>query len=331
MEVGTVLREMRSAAPPRAVDVMREAEERNWFRRYAHGQYIYLPPWVRLARCFQESIRRRAIERLGFEEWLFPRMVPQPALESFHLTQFAPDLLVQADAAGTYFLDPVQCVSIYQFLRGHEINREKLPLKIVECMGGWTWRNEKEAEMDGPFRAREFLRVEHVYFGSPAEVVRIRREVQDGLLELLKGWAISFQVVVGKGCMNLPYIEARQLAATNADDVPVHDIEVPIRGALRADPERESLKGSRHICLTDGAARERENDAFYLDSDEICGCSSEGDHLVASFNIRASDGLPVWSGCTGIGINRLVLAFLYQHGFDEARWPALEGYRQAAA
>jgi len=327
MKLGTVLREARLTTPPRGGEIMVEAQERGWIQPYARGQYIYRPPWVRLARCFQENIRRRAIERLGFEEWLFPRMVPKAALDSFQLTQFTPDLLVQADSAGTYFLDPVQCVSIYQFLRGRELDARELPLKIVECMGGWTWRNETDSDMDGPFRSREFLRIEHVYIGSPADVIRARRQVQDELLGLLNSLGMSFQVVVGKGCMDLPSIKARQLEATSSDDVPVHDIEVPIRGALRHEPDRDPLKTESHICMNDGETFERKNDAFYLDADEICGCSSEGDHLVSSFNIRAKDGSPVWSGCTGMGINRLVLGFLYQHGFDEKHWPDLENIR----
>jgi len=69
--------------------------------------------------------------------------------------------------------------------------------------------------------------------------------------------------------------------------------------------------------LLDGALVEETSDASYWDHDEICGCSVEGDHLTRDFGIVHSDRAPLWSGCCGIGLNRLVLALLYQHGFDE--------------
>jgi len=57
------------------------------------------------------------------------------------------------------------------------------------------------------------------------------------------------------------------------------------------------------------------------DFDEIGGCTIEGDHHLESFDIACDDGGPLWSGCCGIGLNRLAIGFLFQHGFDEAQWP----------
>ena len=57
------------------------------------------------------------------------------------------------------------------------------------------------------------------------------------------------------------------------------------------------------------------------DFDEIGGCTVEGDHHLISFDIRRDDGGPLWSGCCGIGLNRLAIGFLFQHGFDPSDWP----------
>jgi seryl-tRNA synthetase len=323
MELGTVLIEKHNPTPPRGGRVIEEAIARGWIRVFAQGQYVYTPRWTNLLRCLQDAIRRHALAELGFEEWLFPRVIPRQALDSFNMTQFAERMLLKG-GGGADYLDPVQCVSIYQSLRDTKIDVSVRPLRIVECLGGWTWRNETEETLDGPYRAREFLRVEHVYIGSPAVVTQTRRQVRDGLLGLLDRLGLSYQVVVGAACMELPSIKERQLAARQADDIPVQDIEVPIRGALRRDPGRDKLKNARHAKLDGHDLRELANDEFYLDTDEICGCSVEGDRLIKRFGIQASDGGELWSGCVGIGLNRLVLGFLYQHGFDSERWPDLE-------
>jgi len=288
---------------------------------FANGQYIYRGEWTRLVRRFQQLIVETA-RRAGFEEWIFPRLLPAAALESFELTQFAPELLVGARLDGECFLDPVQCAALYHSLRNSTLSSASLPLKLVECIGGWTWRHENAASLDGPYRSREFLRVEHVYIGTPDQVVHIRDRVREGLVALLDNLHIPWHVVVGRGCMDLPDIRARQLAAERACDVPVQDIEVPIRGTLKADPTRQPLSALHHEVAIDGRRVRRSNDTFYLDADEICGCSVEGDHLLRSFNI-AGDSAELWSGCCGIGLNRLVLAFLYHHGFDSASWPAV--------
>ena len=45
------------------------------------------------------------------------------------------------------------------------------------------------------------------------------------------------------------------------------------------------------------------------------------DHFGRAFAISLR-GAPVHSGCMAFGIERWVLAFLTQHGFDERAWPA---------
>jgi seryl-tRNA synthetase len=323
MELGTVLAEHQFSQPPLGGEVMAEAEKQGWIKRFNKGQFIYTRPWVELFRLLQGMILNRAINDLQFEEWMFPRIIPREALDSFKLTQFAKELLLQADPNGNTFLDPVQCVPLYYYLRGSELNSQSLPIKIVECLGGWTWRNEPEERLDGPYRAMEFARIEHIYIGTPAQVRQIRRAVQSGLTSLLTDIGLSWHLVVGKGCMDVPSVLRAQKEAVTADDIPVQDIEVPIRGALKDDGRDPNFKYASHYKLVDRTLYLRKNDSLYLDADEICGCSVEGDHLVRDFNIRCSDGQEPWSGCCGIGINRLVVAFLYQHGFNRANWPDL--------
>jgi seryl-tRNA synthetase len=324
MKYGTVLARRAPLEAPHAAQAMEEAVERGWISAFAEGQYVYHGRWATLVRLLQQELVARA-QRLGFEEWILPRYIPAAALDSFKLTQFAPDLLIPAGPDS--FLDPVQCVSFYHYLRGRTLRREDLPLRVVEVMGGWTWRAETPDTLDGPYRAREFLRVEHVFCGTREQVREQRRRVRDSLTELLTRLGVGWQVVVGHGCMDLPSLTDARENARGADDIPIQDIEVPIRGMLHRLPELPAPGTTSHDVLQGSGLVEEVSDSGYWDHDEICGCSVEGDHLTTDFNVVDEEGTPLWSGCCGMGLNRLVLALLYQHGFD-----AVEGVvREAIA
>jgi seryl-tRNA synthetase len=168
---------------------------------------------------------------------------------------------------------------------------------VVETLGGWTWRRERPADLDGAFRAVEFARVEHAWIAPPADAARIRNVVRDAAVAQLTELGLSVQTVVGEPCMPIDEIERRREEAQSADDVPVIDIELRVRP--QRDPDALTPK----------------------DFDEIGGCTIEGDHHLASFDIGREDGGPLWSGCCGIGLNRLIIGFLFQHGFDASHWP----------
>jgi seryl-tRNA synthetase len=306
MELGTILAHHKAAQPPAGGDVCKEAVERRWILPLTAGQYIYTSKWVALFRRLQCLIVERAKHELGFEEWIFPRLIPRQALDSFQLTQYRNDLLFYVGENGGRALDPVQCISFYDYLREKQIDSHILPLRIVECLGGWTWRNEKLEDLDGPVRSLEFARVEHVYLGTPEQVRHARRSVRNGLTSFLSELEISWQVVSAEGCMEIPSIVEAQRSATQDDEVPVQDIEIPLSASMPQNLSRPQWS-------------EEFDHAF--DLREISGCSVEGDHLTKSFNIRNANGESLWSGCCGIGLNRLMMGFLYQHGFDESRWP----------
>jgi seryl-tRNA synthetase len=299
MELFTILDRIMAPHRPVGGDVVAEALDRGWIRSFAPGQYLYGPEWTALTRTFQRSLLARAAE-LGFEEWLFPRLVPRTAVDDFRLTQFAPELLLSVDG-GREVLDPVQCLPLYHLLAGERLDTSTLPIKIVETMGGWTWRNEQPEDLDGPIRAREFLRVEHVWMAPLEDAVRIRAQVRDGVIGFLLELGLSVQVVAGEGCMDIPAVREKLEAATSMDDVPVLDLEIPLR-----PPSRE-----------DGTSPD---DPQPQDFEEISGCTVEGLHHLRDFRITG-DMPDLASGCCGVGLNRLVVGFLHQHGFDRGGWP----------
>lgn len=294
MKMSEIIEQTRVDAPAAGGEVSEEAIRRGWILPFAEGQFVYGPEWTVLLRQLQSMLLSRAAD-LGFREYVFPRLVPGSAVDNFRLSQFKPDLLWRAD--GERVLDPVQCLPLYHVLRGQRLPGTRLPLKVVETLGGWTWRRERASELDGAFRSIEFARVEHVWIAPPEETARIRNTVRDSVVAQLHELGLSVQTVVGEPCMPIEEIDHRRDAAESADEVPVIDIE------LRVRPEREP-----------GTITPR-------DFDEIGGCTVEGDHHLKSFDIARADGGPLWSGCCGIGLNRLVIGFLFQHGFDIQHWP----------
>jgi len=293
MREGDLLDSSLAQTPPCGGNLVQQAMDAGFIRFFAEGQWLYSGLWVQIFRCLQALYVSRVCQRIKFEEWIFPRVIPQEAMESFELTHYKPGMLF---GVGAYekqegfsgILDPVQCVPIYQHLRGQLLSPEILPLKIVECLGGWTWRNERSDGLDGPIRAREFARVESVFIGSPEQVRLLRNDVKNEITSLLDELELSWRVVVGVGCMEIPSLLQATEQARESGEVPVHDIEVLIG-------EDEWL--------------------------EIAGCTVEGDHLIDSFGICTEGEMGLWSGCCGIGMNRLLACLFLQHGFELSNWP----------
>lgn len=294
MRLSEVIEQRLVTAPAAGGEVTDEAVRRGWLLPFAQGQYVYGPEWTSLLRRLQGLLLARASE-LGFLEYLFPRLIPAEAVDDFRLSQFKPGLLWRAE--GDRVLDPVQCLAFYHVMRKRRFRPEQLPLMAVETLGGWTWRRERPEELDGAFRSIEFARVEHVWIAPSAEATSIRNTVRDSVVTLLGELGLSTQTVVGEPCMPIEEIDRRREAAASGDEVPVVDIE------LRVRPERQT-----------GVITPQ-------DFDEIGGCTIEGDHHLASFDVARDDGGTLWSGCCGIGLNRLTIGFLFQHGFDDTQWP----------
>jgi seryl-tRNA synthetase len=294
MQLSEVIEQRYVAAPPVGGEITKEALQRRWLLPFAEGQFIYGPEWTALVRSLQSTLLTTAAE-LGFREYTFPRLIPAEAVDNFRLSQFKPGLLWRADDQRV--LDPVQCLPLYHGLRGTSLPVEELPLKVVETLGGWTWRREQPQDLDGVFRAIEFARVEHIWVAPPEQAADIRSQVLAAVTANLAALGMSAQTVVGEACMPIEEIDQRREQARTAAEVPVIDIETRVR------PQRDP-----HTVTPQ-------------DFDEIGGCTIEGDHHLASFGITRSDGGPLWSGCCGVGLNRLAVGFLFQHGFNQANWP----------
>lgn len=292
MKYGQLLKCGKAQKLPSGGDFISQATSAGWLHSFAEGQWMYSGEYVQIYRHIQARYVQK-IRQLGFEEWIFPRLIPRCAFDTFELSHYRPKMLFgvgtfEENGKYLWMLDPVQCISLYEHLRENTLNVEDLPIKIVECLGGWTWRNETTDDLFGPMRAREFSRVESVFIGSPDEVQDLRKLVEQEILNFLTELQLNWRTVVGIGCMEIESLEQGMLQATTEDETPIHDVEV------------------------------------LIDADnwlEIAGCTVEGTHLVDRFAIKHKNNHLLSSGCCGLGFNRLLACLFLQHGFNTSFWP----------
>jgi seryl-tRNA synthetase len=55
---------------------------------------------------------------------------------------------------------------------------------------------------------------------------------------------------------------------------------------------------------------------------EFQNVSVNGDKYPKGFNVKLQSGEELWSGCSGVGLQRWAAVFLAQKGFDTDKWPA---------
>ncbi|MEM1824279.1 MAG: aminoacyl--tRNA ligase-related protein [Candidatus Nezhaarchaeales archaeon] len=311
------------------VDVASEAERLGWIKRFpGRGQWIFTAPMVGLLKVMRDLIIERVCKPLGFEEWMFPRLIPMSVLAKLssyveHLPEgmfyvcvpprdpsafdeykreyalkrvLRRDLLKEILGEPEYVLDAVQCPPFYQFFSGETVRLEDLPIKVYECMGGWTWRNEAGG-VEGLARTNEFWRMEMVYLGSPGDVVKIRDDVVSRVVELIdRVLELEWRIVVGAPFyLSSEEASKRRIDISSREKIPTIDVEcyLPYRG------EREK--------------------AEWL---EITAASVHYTHYISAFKIKEVKNREIWTGCVGHGLTRWATAFLAQHGFNIKDWPS---------
>lgn len=260
-----------------------------------------------------------------FEEYIFPRMVPEEVLaKTGWLTNhreeawlidpkrefiFEPDS--PAETAGLftkgssfpefpttplpYALDPIQCVSLYYALFNRTLKHSEWPIKAFEYQGGWSHRYEKSAS--GLLRGVEFLRLELVWIADQDQTIRLRTEVLkragQALQEQLQ---LKIHLAEGDSCFEEPELSTYEV---------LHELKDLVKLAQQAN--------SIDII------------AEYPDTQVEVASSGRHDSLPRRFQIQLQDetgkALDAWSGCLGLGLTRLAAVFLNTHGFDIEHWP----------
>ena len=261
---------------------------------FTQGQYVILPKGMKILNDLYMALQQYVVKPLNFEEVVLPKMAPVDTFKKASLVDF-PDgrprqsafpwewdqYLITAQPFGetegvkeTYILDPLQCTVFYQFFEGKTVDVSENPLKWYDRSGP-TYRNESLESLIPGVKQREFHRAEFVFLGTKDQVIRTRERALEQIESLCQSLQLNYRIVVGGSCHRLEDHEVRE--PTSLVDIPVKDIEI--------------------YCPGYG----------YL---EVSGNAIMGNVLTSRFSISGSNGEELWSGCSGVGLNRMVYAIV---------------------
>ncbi len=251
---------------------------------YREGQWAYRGVAAEVIYALLNLIFKEIALPLNFEMWLFPRIHPHETVSKFGLIESWPYYLLEVlpfDASRgkqtigePHFLDPVQCISFYELLKMYpELAKE--PRRVIEFLGGLTFRNEDKDKLLPSIKNVEFLRVEMIYYDIRRKIIETRWNLMERIASLLESWDVPFRLVIGSGCYEYPSQEelSKFYEARTVEEIPILDIEVPVE------------MNGKEVWV------------------ELAGCSLEYELKVKRFGIETE----FESGCVGIGINRFLV------------------------
>lgn len=296
-----------------------EMISRGWIRHGAsRGQWIFAPPAVQIIRALEEIVEEEILRPLGFSEMIFPKLVPWEVwMRSGHAKGVYPEIYYIStpktrdpaywEDVGDYFKvtgkvwveeirkrvdGPIggmcyaQCPPFWPFLQGETIANEVLPIRIFDRSG--TSHRYESGGIHGIERVDEFHRIEVVWIGTIEQTVKVAEELHERYRHVFED-----------------ILELRWRAA-------------------RVTPWFMAQEGMIGEGCCSGAVGTTDYEAFLPYNDtwlEFQNVSVNGDKYPRGFNVKLQSGAECWSGCSGIGYERWVAAFLSQKGFDTSRWP----------
>ena len=316
-------------SPPRDhpfhADPTEEMLKRDWVRSGpTKGKWFLGPTAAHLLRTMDRIARQEVLDPLGFTEVVQPHhdsfdillktghlaglpgefyYVAEPKTRDPAAWEEFTDLVkitkkVPEDKLGALVTGPTaiscyaQCPTIYWWLSGRTLAQESLPVRVYDRTA--VSNRYESGGRHGLERVDEFHRIEPVYVGTPTQLVELREglmaryaHVFDQVLELewRTAWVTPFYLQQSGG-------------------VGVEDPDQRIKGTIDFEaylPYRGTRESSEWL--------------------EFQNLSIVGEKYTEAFTIRSQKG-ELWSGCSGIGLERWLTAFLAQKGLDPANWPA---------
>lgn len=296
---------------------------RNWIKQGpTKGKWAYLPQPTNLIRTMEKIAVENVLNECGFEEVIIPHhealdillktghlhgvpnecyYISEPRTRSPEAWEDYKDLVKvtrepQSEKLANMISEPVACVSyaqcpnVYWTFEGKTIAEDSLPILVFDRA---QISNRYEAGgRHGIERTDEFHRIEPVYIGTHEQIMELRDKmirayshVFNDLLEL--EWRMA-------------QVKPFYMAHSGEVDFDVQDNE---KGTIDFEaylPYRGERSTSEWL--------------------EFQNFSIVGDKYTKAFNIKGQKE-ELWSGCSGIGLERWTAAFLAQKGLDPDKWP----------
>ncbi|MBE0523360.1 MAG: serine--tRNA ligase [Methanosarcinales archaeon] len=307
-------------------DPTQELMKLGWIKRgSSRGQWIHGPQSVAVFRAFERIVVEEIIKPLGYREMIFPKLVTWDVWQrSGHAKGVYPEIYyvcppktrdpefweevidhykvtleVPLDMVAEKIDKPIgglcyaQCPPFWPFLQGETLPDDNLPLFVFDRSG--TSHRYESGGLHGMERVDEFHRMELVFVGTPEQVVAHSEAMQKRYSHIFNDildleWRMAWVT---------PWFMAQEgltgLATESRVGTIDYEASMPYRG----------------------------EDAEWL---EFQNMSVNGDKYPKGFNVKHQSNQALWSGCSGIGLERWASAFYAQKGLDPDKWP--EAFRK---
>jgi seryl-tRNA synthetase len=299
-----------------------ELEKRGWIKKFDVGVWWHGTFTTKLMRTFQTIAEKEILKPLKFQEIILPKTTP---LEVWLKTGHVPgssnsfyyvcrpetwdpnfwedfsdyvkvtgkipyDMLKSKIANPTAGICFAQCPPFYWYFEKKLIPDEDLPIKVYDNSGvSYRWEG---GGLHGLERDSEFHRIELIWMGTKEQVI----EIKDKLIEAYKR---IFNDILD--------LEWRMAWVT-----PWY-----MQQAGQIQTEEDKVKGTIDFEAWLPWRGEREKSEWL----EFQNLTIAGTKFSDAWDFKTKKGNEVWTGCSGIGLERWMVVFLSQKGIDPEKWP----------
>jgi len=303
-------------------DPTEEMERLDWLKQGpTKGKWFYRPQAAAILKVMEEIAIEEVLKPLGFQEvieshikpfdiWIKTGHMEGMPYEFYYvaepktrdakdwerfidITKITKEIPVEeleknlsTPTAGICY---AQCPMIYWSFKGKTIAEKSLPVLVYDKTA-ISCRYESGGR-HGIERVDEFHRIEPVYIGTKEQLLTIREK----LLERYKHVFNDIFDLEWRMAWVTPWYmqQAGKIGEISEQDTGTIDFEAYM-------PYRGNRKDSEWL--------------------EFQNLSILGDKYISAFNIKTQRS-ELWSGCSGIGLERWTTAFLAQKGLDPNHWP----------
>ena len=310
--------ESASRAPKFNKDPTEEMVKLGWIKHgSSRGQWIYGPEATHIFRTFEQIVLEEIIKPLGYEEMIFPKLdtwdvwkksghaqgvypeiyfvcppkTRDPAfweevMDYYKVTHEVPLELVKEKIdlpiGGMCY---AQCPTFWGFLQGMTLPSNELPIKVFDRSG--TSHRYESGGIHGIERVDEFHRIEIVWLGTKEHAL----EEAEKLKACYKHIFEDILELTWRMAWVTPWFMAQE-GKTGLSEM---------SGAGTVDYEAVLPYNGNWI--------------------EFQNLSVNGEKYPKGFTVKSQSGDALWSGCSGVGLERWASAFLSQKGPNMEDWP----------
>jgi len=303
-------------------DPTEEMAKKDWIQQGpSKGKWFYRPQATAILKTMQKIAIEEILKPLGFQEIIESYVVPFDIwLKTGHLEGMPGEFYYIAEPKTRdaekweQFIDLTkitkeipyeeleknlsipkagicyaQCPVIYWSFKGKTISEESLPILVYDNTA--VSARYESGGRHGIERVDEFHRIEPVYIGTREQLLELREK----FLEKYKHVFNKILDLEWRMAWVTPWYmqQAGKIGDKSTQDTGTIDFEAYM-------PYRGDRKKSEWL--------------------EFQNLSILGDKYCKAFNIKAQKS-ELWSGCSGIGLERWTTAFLAQKGLEPENWP----------